>query len=244
MSGTRPGTVVAVVGTGTDVGKTWVGAQLLRAWVGAGLVVAARKVAQSHAAAEVVTDAAVLGAASGERPEAVCPPTLSFPVPMAPPMAADVLGRPRPLLADLVEGLRWPDRRAGAGLVETVGGLRSPQAHDADAVDVLRSLAPDRVVLVAAAGLGAVHAVRCAVDGLGAAGMTAAAVVLDRHDPGDDCHRRTAAWLVDDDRLPVVLVPTAVAAQGAPGPAGATGIALRPPVDGALAALASRLVGR
>lgn len=244
MTGPRPTTVVAVVGTGTDVGKTWVGAQLLRSWGRAGLAVAARKVAQSHEAGEAATDAAVLGAASGEPPEAVCPPALSFPVPMAPPMAAAVLGRRPPLLADLLGALRWPDRRVDVGLVETVGGLRSPQADDGDALDVLGALAPDRVVLVAAAGLGAVHAVRCAVDGLTAAGLAPAAVVLDRHDEDDDCHRRTVAWLVHRDRLPVVAVAgqPVTGAPGAARPSADGGPWLQASPDGALGALAASLV--
>ena len=42
MTGTRPGVLVVVAGTGTDVGKTWVAARLLEHWRRAGLSVAAR----------------------------------------------------------------------------------------------------------------------------------------------------------------------------------------------------------
>ena len=43
MSGTRPDLLIAVVGTGTEVGKTWVSAHLLRDLRAEGHRVAARK---------------------------------------------------------------------------------------------------------------------------------------------------------------------------------------------------------
>ena len=46
-TGVRPHRLVVVVGTGTDVGKTWVAARLLIDLRAAGVTVAARKPAQS-----------------------------------------------------------------------------------------------------------------------------------------------------------------------------------------------------
>ena len=78
MSGARPAVLVVVAGTGTDVGKTWVGARLLEAWRAAGISVAARKPAQSFTPGSGLTDAEVLGGASGEDPATVCPPARSY----------------------------------------------------------------------------------------------------------------------------------------------------------------------
>src|SRR5580704_11874735 len=106
----RPRRVVAIVGTGTDIGKTWVAARLLTDLRAAGLPVAARKPAQSFERDDdpAGLDAAVLGAATGESPEDVCPPHRWYEVPMAPPMAAEALGRPSFTIQDLVSELRWP----------------------------------------------------------------------------------------------------------------------------------------
>ena len=96
LTGVRPRRVVAVVGTGTDIGKTWVSARLLTELRAAGLHVAARKPAQSFEPDDdpASLDAAVLGAASGEPAEQVCPPHRWYETPMAPPMAADVARPP------------------------------------------------------------------------------------------------------------------------------------------------------
>jgi len=205
VSGARPAVVVLVAGTGTEVGKTWVSARLLEAWRAAGLTVAARKPAQSFAPGDGPTDADVLAGASGEDPDVVCPPARSYPVPMAPPMAADVLGRPVPTVAALAD-VDWPGAPVALGLVETAGGVRSPQGDDGDVTDLIDALAPapDAVVLVADAGLGTVNAVRLSVDALrpvlGGAGpgggeRRAPVVVLNRFDEASDLHRRNRDWL-------------------------------------------------
>ena len=168
LTGVRPRRLVVVVGTGTDVGKTWVAARLLTELRGAGATVAARKPAQSFDPGDDPSDrdAAVLGAASGEPPEMVCPPHRWYEVPMAPPMAAEALGRPPFRSADLVGELGWPCDPVDVGLVETAGGVRSPLAADGDCAALCAALAPDLVVLVADAGLGTINAVRLTVDAL------------------------------------------------------------------------------
>jgi len=206
VSGSRPTVIVLVAGTGTDVGKTWVAARLLDRWRQAGLSVAARKPAQSFAVADAATDADLLGAASGEDPATVCPPRRWYPVPLAPPMAADALGLPRPTVADLVGEISWPARAVDIGLVETAGGVRSPQADDGDVIDMAALIAPDHIVLVADAGLGTVNVVRLSVaaltEGRGADGdAPGPLVVLNRFDPSSDLHRRNLAWLRDKDTI-------------------------------------------
>jgi dethiobiotin synthetase len=205
----RPRRVVAVVGTGTDVGKTWVAARLLTDLRAAGLRVAARKPAQSFEPDDdpAGLDAAVLGAATGEPPEEVCPPHRWYGIPMAPPMAAERLGRPPFTIQDLMSELRWPpDMDAvDVGLVETAGGIRSPLAADGDCLDLCGALAPDVIVLVADAGLGTINAVRLTLDALGPlAALTV--VVLNRFDPESDLHRRNLEWLSGRDGRRLVTV--------------------------------------
>jgi dethiobiotin synthetase len=213
--------VVAVVGTGTDVGKTWVAARLLTDLRKAGLRVAARKPVQSFDPHDdpAGLDAAVLAAATGELPEEVCPPHRWYEVPMAPPMAAESLGRPPFTIQDLVSELRWPadgaaDGAADAGvdadpvdvgLVETAGGIRSPLAMDGDCLALCEAMDPDVIVLVADAGLGTINALRLTLDVLGPLAALAV-VVLNRFDPESDLHRRNLEWTSERDRRRVVTV--------------------------------------
>ena len=208
-SGGRPRRVVLVIGTATEVGKTWVGAATLRALRDRGATVAARKPAQSFDPADPhPTDAQVLAAATGEATSQVCPPHRSYTVAMAPPMATDVLGLPAPTLAELVAELTWPDEAPDIGWVETVGGPRSPIAVDGDAVDLADALRPDRVVLVADAGLGTINSVLLSIAPFA---RFEPVVILNRYDADDDLHRRNHEWLKTRKGLEVVTDPEALA---------------------------------
>ena len=203
--------LVLITGTGTEVGKTWVAARLATVLRARGRRVAARKPAQSFTPGAGATDAEVLAAATGERPEDVCPPHRWYEVAMAPPMAADLLGRPRFTITELAAELRAP-HDADVVVVEGVGGVRSPLAHDGDTVTLAQALAPDSVVLVADAGLGVINAVllsTAALDGW------PVRVVLNRFQADDALHEANRRWLeqagvaavrdVDDlaDQLPL-----------------------------------------
>lgn len=210
-----PRFTLVVAGVATEVGKTWIGAGVLRAARAAGLGVAARKPVQSFdPGAGAPRDAELLAAATGEQPGEVCPPHRSYPVAMAPPMAADVLGRAPIALADLLAELSWPGD-VELGLVETVGGVRSPLAHDADSAALARALRPDLVLLVADAGLGTINAVRSSAAALHDLPV---AVHLNRFDPADDLHRRNARWLEGDGfellADPAAAVPRLVTGAG------------------------------
>ncbi len=222
----RPERLVVVCGTGTDVGKTWVCSRLLDELRGRGQTVAVRKPAQSFdvdsegSSLGGPTDAEVLAAASGEHPGDVCHSFRSYHRAMAPPMAAEALGLPAFSVSDLVAETQWPADRAAVGVVELAGGVRSPQASDGDATDLLAAFRPDLVVLVADAGLGCINGVRLSMNALGAVvsidapGAVVAGrlpvptvVVLDRFDGHHDLHRRNRRWLSDHDGYPVVAVP-------------------------------------
>ena len=185
--------VLFVTGTGTEVGKTWFASRLITAWRDAGVAVVARKPAQSFEPGTGPTDADLLGAASGEDPLSVCPAHRWYEVPMAPPIAAAVLGRPAITVAELVAECA-PGPAGAITLVEGAGGPRSPIAEDGDSVDLARALGAERVLLVADAGLGTINAVRLCLEALRGFQVL---VALNRFDPADDLHRRNRAWLED-----------------------------------------------
>jgi dethiobiotin synthetase len=208
----RPARLVFVAGTGTAVGKTWTAAAVLARLRKAGLRVGARKPAQSFDAADGTTDADMLAGATGEPPHDVCPPHRWYGRALAPPMAADALGAPPFTVGDLVGELRWPDG-VDVGLVEGAGGPRSPIAADGDNATLASAIAPDLVVLVADAGLGAINAVRMSVDVFAGSPIV---VVLNRYDEGDVVHDGNRDWLRDRDGYDVVTGPETAAARIVP----------------------------
>jgi dethiobiotin synthetase len=210
LKGPRPTRLVVVVGTGTDVGKTWVSAHILSDLRKSGVTVAARKPAQSFDPVDDPEglDSAVLGAASGERPEVVCLPHRNYEIAMAPPMAASFLGRPAFTIDDLLAEMTWPTDQVDVGLIETAGGVRSPQAGDGDAVTMVRSLAPDMVLLIADAGLGTINAVRLSMQALsGSCNVsTEIVVILNRYSESNELHVLNRRWLMEHDALRVVAM--------------------------------------
>jgi dethiobiotin synthase len=192
---------VVVAGTGTDIGKTFVAVAVLRALRARGLVVAARKPVQSFAPGDTETDADLLAGATGVAPTAVCPPHRWLEIPLAPPMAAEALGRPPFAIADLVAEIRNGGTDDVPVVVETAGGVRSPIAADGDCVALIDALSPDLVVLVADAGLGTINAVRLSVAALDGHRVV---VHLNRFDDHSDLHVRNAQWLRKREGLDVV----------------------------------------
>jgi dethiobiotin synthetase len=213
----RPRVVVVLTGTGTGVGKTWwtaATASLLRT---EGLRVAARKPVQSFDPGDpAARDADVLAAATGERPERVCPAHRSYPLAWAPPMAADELGEPTITINQLVTEVSAADPGdadvadvADVMLVEGAGGSRSPLAADGDTTTLIGALRPDLVVVVADAGLGTIHAVRSTVDGIVGHPVV---VALNRYDPASALHTRNREWLETRAGLAIVTAPAELAA--------------------------------
>lgn len=198
----RPRRLVVVAGTGTDVGKTWVTARLARELRTSGLMVSVRKPAQSFEPGDRVTDAHVLAEATDEQSADVCAHHRWYEVAMAPPMAADALGRPPFTIADLAAEVEWGFPVPHVGVVESAGGVRSPLAHDGDTVGLVEALQPDVVVLVADAGLGTINGVRLSVEALDHGAHVASILVfMNRYDGADDLHRRNQAWLETRDGL-------------------------------------------
>ncbi|MEX2552841.1 MAG: dethiobiotin synthase [Actinomycetota bacterium] len=194
-----PASLVVVSGTGTGVGKTWVAAQLVRALKEKGLAVAVRKPVQSFDPDEGSTDADVLAAAGGEESRTVCPAHRSYPIPMAPPIAAQVLGMAPFTIAELVGELQLPD--TGLALIEGVGGPRSPLASDGDNVSLADALDPDLVLLVADPALGAINATLLAAAAFGSQPVV---VFLNRFNARQLIHRTNLEWLTHKARLRVI----------------------------------------
>jgi dethiobiotin synthase len=209
MNATRPRTLVFVAGTATEVGKTWWSAAVARELRVAGVHVAARKPVQSGDPGDV-TDAEVLAEATGEDADTVCPPARTLPLAWAPPMAAAELGLPSFTTADLAGGIDWP-ASVDVGLVEGVGGPRSPISDDGDSVELAQLLAPDVVVLVADAGLGTINAVRLSVDAFSAFPVIVALNRYGVEGDGDPLHARNREHLTTVDGFDVVTTPRELA---------------------------------
>jgi dethiobiotin synthetase len=185
-----PDSTVLVAGTHTGVGKTWVTARAVAALVSRGFEVVARKPVQSFDPAHAPTDAELLGAATGEPPQTVCPTRRWYAREMAPPMAAAELGRPRFTVSDLVSELGLP--ATGTALIEAVGGPRSPLAEDGDTVTLAEYVDPDLVLLVAHAGLGVINAVTLSATPFVRWPLI---VMLNRFDPTSNLHCLNRTWL-------------------------------------------------
>jgi dethiobiotin synthetase len=199
----RPARLVFVAGTGTEVGKTWIAAAVLRLLRDAGARVAARKPAQSFEPDAPETDADVLAAATGEPRHDVCAPHRWYARALAPPMAAEALGTPAFTVRDLAAEQRWPGD-VDVGLVEGVGGPRSPLAADGDNVDFASAIGVDSVLLVADAALGSINAVRLSIAAFADLPVV---VVLNRYDDHDPTHRANRDWLIRRDGFDVVVGP-------------------------------------
>lgn len=196
----RPSLLIGVIGTNTEVGKTWVTSQLLATLKLRGTRVAARKPVQSYGPDEIDTDAARLAGASGEEVTEICPAHRWYPIALAPPMAANLLGRGPVRLAEIINEIHWPEA-VDIGFVESVGGVRSPLASDGDSLELLCRLEVDRLLLVADAELGTINAVRLT---MAAVGSTPTMVYLNRFNPDNELHELNRRWLIEQDQLTVI----------------------------------------
>jgi dethiobiotin synthetase len=207
----RPDLVVEITGTGTEVGKTFTAAGLLRRLADHGLSLAARKPVQSFSPGDT-RDSEVLARATGEDAQVVCPAHRSYPLAMAPPMAAEALGLVPPTIGELVGEINasWLDGQRDVGLVEGAGGVASPLAVDGDSARLAICLPADIVVVVADPGLGVINLVRLCC---GALDPLRTVVHLNRLDPADTLHLLNRDWLIDREGLTVTTSHTELLAE-------------------------------
>jgi len=170
---------LAVAGTGTDVGKTFVACAVIAALRAQGRVVDAFKPVLSGFSPQDVaeSDAGRLLTALG-RPlaeiEAMSP--LRFAAPLAPPSAARLQGATL-RLADLADLCRRRLSGEGLLLIEGAGGIASPIAEDGTNLDLFAELGLP-VLLVGGSYLGAVSHALTAVEVVRARGLPIPAFVV------------------------------------------------------------------
>lgn len=174
---------IAVVGTGTGIGKTHATLALLQALVARGDRALGLKPIESG------FDELAPGASDGEQlARASSAPTLGAPpvrlgAPLTPWLAAEREG----VELDLAACVRWVHAQsADFVLVETAGGLLSPLSERATNLELVRELAPDALLLVAPDRLGVLHEVAaCRLALERAADLPRARVVLQLPERGD-----------------------------------------------------------
>ena len=189
--------VIFITGTGTGIGKTWVSARLLEHARARGHAWRASKPVQSFDAGET-TDAEILAGASGQTPEEVAPKHRWYGAPLAPPMAAEKLGKEPFSIGDLAAEIILTQE--GVLLVEGAGGPRSPLADDGDSTDLMRAIGAERVLLVADGELGTINASLLSAEALEGCPVT---LFLNRYDDASELHRLNAAWLRDNSGMEV-----------------------------------------
>jgi dethiobiotin synthetase len=136
-------------------------------------------------------DAARHAAALGQP---IVPPTFSYPRAVSPHLAAREAGRPIEL-DDVRRRAAELATRADVLLVETAGGLFTPLGQGVTNVDLVKSLEPAVVVLVAPDRLGVLHDVTSCVVAAQARGLSELVVVLSAPEVADGSTGGNAAEL-------------------------------------------------
>lgn len=157
---------IAVVGTGTDVGKTHVACALLSALRASGVAARGYKpIATGVPSGERCDDAAAHADACGAT---YMHPTYTFVPAVSPHLAARQAGGEIDIRAIARRAVEMGD---GALVVETAGGLFSPLGEGVCNADLVRALAPARVLLVALDRIGVLHDVGATVRAARAEGI-------------------------------------------------------------------------
>jgi dethiobiotin synthetase len=172
--GDRP-PLVAVVGTGTGVGKTHVSCALLSTLVRDGVKCVGLKPVESGYRQDADHDAGRLAAAGSREPAA---PLYQFAEPVSPHLAARRAGveLSTGAIADWVTQ-QWNRGGYQVVVVETAGGLLSPLGVGVSNMDAVAALRPDKVLVVGSDRLGVLHNVAAVLMALEGTGLSSRAVV-------------------------------------------------------------------
>ncbi len=185
---------IALLGTDTDVGKTWVGVELARYLVASERAVAAFKPIESGTDwfDGIPADATAYAQATGQALDEVCPWPL--PRPVAPAAELERLGM-KVTAADIEAAAHVAERGSNVLLMETAGGVLSPITPSLNSAD-LAAMFDAEVILVARSRLGILSHVATAVEALLSRNLRIAAVVLNQHpDDTQTDHDLNAEWL-------------------------------------------------
>ncbi|MGD9541029.1 MAG: dethiobiotin synthase [Parvularculaceae bacterium] len=175
------GKTIVVLGTGTEIGKTYVAAALLEAARAQGRAVGAAKPLMSGFSPDRMeeSDAGLLAGAAGAAAEKIC--LYSFEAPLAPNVAAR-----RACVALDYQRIIAFSREAVAGadfaLVEGAGGVLSPLTDEKVNADLARDLGFP-VILVTADYLGAISHTLTALEACAARGLRVLALAIAQPTP-------------------------------------------------------------
>lgn len=185
---------IALLGTDTDVGKTWVGVRLARHLATNERTVAAYKPIESGTDWNngIPADATAYAEATGQSVEQVCPWPL--PRPVAPAAELERLGR-KITAADIEANAYIAESGCSVLLMESAGGVLSPLTPSLNSAD-LAALFDAEVLLVARSRLGVLSHVATCMEALLSRNVRIAAVVLNEHpDDTEVDHDLNAEWL-------------------------------------------------
>lgn len=175
---------IAVVGTGTDVGKTVVTAGLTRWLRERGHDARAIKPAQTGYPPD--DDAGFVADACGDPDAATCPRHLE--PALAPRVAAEVAAKPLSYDA-ILEACEREIATTDLPLIEGIGGLRVPLAGDREVIDLVADLEATAVV-VTRSGLGTLNHTALTVAALERRGVPVLGIVCNEY-AGETLAERT-----------------------------------------------------
>ncbi|QLK26171.1 dethiobiotin synthase [Natrinema zhouii] len=199
MTDARP---TAVVGTGTDVGKTVVTAGLTKLLRAEGYEARVIKPAQTGHPPD--DDAGFVAAACNDPEAATCPHFLE--PALAPRVAAEVADEEleyetiRAACERELEGTPVP-------ILEGIGGLRVPLAGDREVIDLVADLEA-AAVLVARSGLGTLNHTALSIDALEARGIDICGIVVNEYAGETVAERTNPDELERMTGYPVETVPS------------------------------------
>jgi dethiobiotin synthetase len=200
---------VAVVGTGTDVGKTFVTAGLTGWLRDEGIDARAVKPCQTGYPQD--DDAGYVADACGDEDAAVCLKRLE--PALAPTVAAEQTGTELEYEA-IRDGCARELDRAEVGIVEGIGGLRVPLAGEKEVIDLVADLPIDEIVLVSRSGLGTLNHSALSVEALERRGLAVDSIVLNEYEGATVAERTNPDVLTEMTGVPVYTLPPVDASPG------------------------------
>ena len=199
-----------VVGTDTDVGKTYITAAIARQLVAEGVQTGVYKPACSGSVRDENTGAChwpdveqLSDAIQSSVPvERICPQR--FHAPLAPPVAAASEGQ-QINEGLLLEGAQWWQDQADFLLVEGVGGVLCPLSENMLIVDFAAQLQLP-LLIVARAGLGTINHSLLTIEALQQRGLAIAGLILNDVDPelSDESRQTNASQIQQWTSVPVL----------------------------------------
>ncbi len=182
-----------ILGTGTDVGKTYVSALLVKCLVEAGYQAGYYKAAQSGAASLSESDAGWVKAVSGTKQETESMVSYSYQTPVSPHLAARLEGG-YAHLSVIQSAFAGLCRQMELVTVEGSGGMICPLVYEPNRqlmlLDVIQALRLP-VLLVSTAALGSINQVVLTAQYAAANGISLRGILINRYHGGrmeeDNC---------------------------------------------------------